>query len=104
MAKEPNPSSAEELDHPTSEHERRTQVDITERLQLKWLTRMEYMIDNGLMSSTDMATLARFLMQNGWNVDPARMPKGIRDKLTTHFSAEDLDDDDVIVGTISKRA
>lgn len=72
------------------------QLEISQRLQLKWLVRMEEMFDNGTITSTDMATLQRFLSANGWSLDPSRLPKGLKDKLTQHVSPEDLDGSDVI--------
>lgn len=57
------------------------QIKIAARLQLKWLERMETLLDEGTITSTDMATLARVLLSNGWNLDPSRLPKGLRDKL-----------------------
>jgi hypothetical protein len=72
------------------------QVAIAERLQLKWLRRMEMLLDEGSITSTDMATLVRFLTVNGWTLDPTRLPKGLRDKLTTGISPDDFDDGDVI--------
>jgi hypothetical protein len=59
------------------------QLAIVERLQLKWLKRMEQLLDNDEITSTDMATLARLLMTNGWNLDPSAIPQGLKDKLTT---------------------
>ena len=55
------------------------QLEIAERLQGKWLTHMERLLDNGTITSTDMATLCRWLMANGWSLDPAKMPQKIRD-------------------------
>lgn len=72
------------------------QLEIAERLQLKWLERMEKLIDDGSVTSTDMATLVRFLMANGWTLDRSRLPKGLADKLTTGMSPEDFDSSDVI--------
>lgn len=80
------------------------QLDIAERLQLKWLERMEVLFDNGEITSTDMATLSRFLQSNGWSLDPARLPKGLRDKLTSHVSTDEFDEEDVVVGKISRQA
>jgi len=70
------------------------QADIAERLQLKWLKRMEELLDDGSVTSTDLATLSRFLMANGWTLDPARLPKSLRDKLTTGLDPEEFEDDD----------
>ena len=73
-----------------------TQVEIAERLQKKWLERMEAMLDDGTITSTDRATLYRFFAQNGWTVDPKKMPKGLRDKLTTDVTEEELEDDGIL--------
>jgi hypothetical protein len=54
------------------------QVDVAERLQGKWLIHMERLLDNGTITSTDMATLCRWLMANGWSLDPTKMPQKIR--------------------------
>lgn len=65
------------------------QIDIAERLQQKWLERMEYLLDSGEITSTDMATLARVLLQNGWSLDPSDLPQSLRDKLTKRVSFDD---------------
>lgn len=67
-------------------------LEITKRLQIKWLTRMEYLLDNGIATSADMTNLARVLMANGWVLDPAKLPKSLRDKLTDHVEFDDDDD------------
>ena len=59
------------------------QIEITERLQLKWLKRMEEQMDSGDITATEMNTLAGLLMRNGWNLDPSALPKSLRDKLTS---------------------
>lgn len=53
------------------------QLDVAARLQAKWLQRMEFLLDSGLVTSTDLATLSRVLLQNGWSLDPKKLPKGI---------------------------
>lgn len=68
---------------------RQQQVDIAKRLQEKWLKRMEYLLDTGEITSTDMATLARVLLQNGWSLDPNDLPQTLRDKLTKRVSFDD---------------
>lgn len=60
---------------------KKEQIRIAERLQLKLLEWFEQRIREGSLSSTDAATLSRLLMQNGWNLDPTRLPEGLRDKL-----------------------
>lgn len=69
------------------------QVEIAERLQLKWLLHMEILLNTGAITSTDLATLARFLQNNGWSLDPTKLPKGLRDKLTSHLKPEDFDNE-----------
>lgn len=69
------------------------QVEITERLQLKLLQRFERLIDDGELSATDAATLTRLLMQNGWQLDPSRMPKKLSDLLTSKVSFDEDEDD-----------
>lgn len=54
------------------------QLEIAARLQEKWLQRMEFLLDHGMITSTDLATLSRVLLQNGWSLDPKRLPKGLQ--------------------------
>lgn len=68
------------------------QVEIAERLQMKLLKRFEQLIDDGELTSTDAATLARLLMANGWSIDPTKIPQGIKDKITKHIDLEDYAD------------
>lgn len=77
--------------------DKEAQLVLAEKLQTKWLQRMEHLFDSGEITSTDMATLARFLMANGWTLDPSRLPSGLKDKLTTTMSAEDFEDDDNVL-------
>jgi hypothetical protein len=75
--------------------ERREQFEIAERLQTKWLRRMEVMLDSGDITSTDMATLYRFLSDNGWVVDPDKLPETLKQKLTkadVSFADDGYDD------------
>jgi hypothetical protein len=74
---------------------RREQFEIAERLQTKWLIRMEALLDSGDITSTDMATLFRFLSDNGWQVDPDKLPETLRQKLTksdVSFTDDEYDD------------
>ena len=80
---------------------KKEQIEITERLQLLWLRRMERLFDDGTITSTDMATLQRFLSQNGWTVDPARLPEGLKNKLTSAVKFDDDIEDDGVVGKIA---
>jgi hypothetical protein len=71
-----------------------SQVDIAGRLQLKLLKRFETLLDNGEITSTDMATLSRLLMSNGWSIDPTKVPARLRDVLTKSLGALDIDEDE----------
>lgn len=73
------------------------QAVLAERLQAKWLRRMEFMLDKGLISATDMATLARVLLKNGWEFDLAKLPKRLGDKLTSQVDTEEMDEQDGII-------
>lgn len=68
------------------------QVQIAERLQLKLLQHLESLLDSGEITSTDVATLARLLMANGWSIDPTKIPQGIKDKITKHIDLADYSD------------
>jgi hypothetical protein len=46
------------------------------------------------LSATDRATLVRFLMANGWNLDPANMPQELKDMLTSRIDpTKDLEEE-----------
>jgi len=63
------------------EQEKQKQIETASRLQTKWLEHMERLLDSDTITSTDLSTLAKFFMQNGWSVDPQKLPQGLRDKL-----------------------
>lgn len=73
------------------------QVEIAERLQLLWLERMETMLKDGSISATDMATLRKFLSDNGWTIDPSRLPSGIRSKLTQNIDPDSFEDEGDVI-------
>ncbi len=68
------------------------QREIVERLQLLWLERMETLLIEGLLSSTDAATLYRFMADNGWSLDPADVPGQLKEKLTGKIEFNEADD------------
>lgn len=68
------------------------QLDVAERLQGKWLVHMERLLDNGTITSTDMATLARLLMANGWALDPAKLSPKLREKLIDSIPEGEFDE------------
>ncbi len=69
------------------------QITIAQRLQTKWLEHMDRLLDAGTITSTDMATLARVLLTNGWTLDPKKLPKSLRDMLTQHVTPDDFADE-----------
>ena len=68
------------------------QRKIVERLQLLWLERMETLLKDGELSATDAATLYRFMADNGWSLDPAKLPGQLREKLTGKIEFDEADD------------
>ena len=66
---------------------------IAQRLQTKWLEHMDRLLDAGTITSTDMATLARVLLTNGWTLDPKKLPKSLRDLLTQHVMPDEFADE-----------
>lgn len=68
---------------------KKKQIEIAERLQLKWLERMEKLMDEDKITSTDMANLRKFLQDSGWTVDETKLPSNLRDKLKESLDAED---------------
>jgi hypothetical protein len=84
--------------------EQEEQLKIAERLQTKMLERWEKMLDEATMTASDAAALSRLLAANGWNLDPARLPKGVRDKLTESVDPKQFEDDDADVLPMRQRA
>lgn len=72
------------------------QIALKERLQTLWLQHMEKLLTEGTITSTDLATLARVLLQNGWTLDPTKLPSDLRSKLTSQIDPNELDDNDVL--------
>jgi hypothetical protein len=58
-----------------------------------WLERMVELIHSKEDTSTDRATLVRFLMLNGWTVDPAKLPEELKALVGSLGSPFDDDDD-----------
>lgn len=80
-----------------SKEEKEKQIAISERLQTRWLEHMETLLTTGAITSTDLATLSRFLMANGWTLDATRLPQGLRDKLTSGIKPEDFGNDGDVI-------
>jgi hypothetical protein len=81
---------------------KKDQIAIAEKLQLKLLEYFEKKLENNTLTDTGAATLARLLMQNGWNLDPSAVPEGLRSKLTQNIDPNELNEDDLdrIAGAI----
>lgn len=81
------------MDEPTEEQSRQQeQRIIVLRLQLLWLTRMETLFTEEKITSTDMATLYRFLADNGWSLDPSKLPQKLAEKLTDRVAFDEEDE------------
>lgn len=78
------------------------QVALMERLQTLWLEHMERLLKNGTATSTDLATLYRAMKDNGWTLDPTKLPKELADKLTSVVDPNDFADEETKVFPISK--
>jgi hypothetical protein len=76
---------------------KRKQIELAEKLQLMLLQDFNEQLTNKTLTPTDRATLARLLMQNGWSIDPALLPKGLRGVLTDKVDASVISEDDADV-------
>lgn len=85
-----------------SDHDAKAaQIELANSLQLKWLKHMDKLFDDGTITSTDLATLARLLMSNGWSLDPHTIPQRLKDKLVKSDPSL-LDDSDAdVIGRIA---
>ena len=79
------------------------QLDAAARLQDLWLNRMEALLLSGDITSADMTTLYKFFKDNGWSVDPARLPKGLKDKLQANLDPNAFEDTDADVIDLQSR-
>lgn len=76
----------------------KTQIAIAERLQLLLMQRWETLLTNPMadVSPTEISTIAKVLRDNGWSIDPSKLPVGLRDKLLTDPSKFEEGDVDVL--------
>jgi hypothetical protein len=56
------------------------------------LQRLVDLVRDNEDTSTDRATILRFLMQNGWTVDPKNIPEELHGMLTSEVRFDDTDD------------
>lgn len=80
------------------------QIELADRLKTKWLMHMEHLLDTKVITSTDLATLCRLLLANGWSLDAKQLPRGLRDKLTKNVDPSKFEDDDADVFPITRAA
>jgi hypothetical protein len=81
---------------PTKLLNKEEQIQVAEELQTLILKDFVKILKDNTASATDRATIIRLLRENGWTLDPALLPKNLRDKLTSKVSFDDdLSDDEV---------
>jgi predicted DNA-binding ribbon-helix-helix protein len=73
------------------------QIEIAERLKLKVLEHLEKKLDDKEINATELASAIRLLSQNGWSLDPTRLPQRLKDKLTETFDPTVVDADDKVI-------
>lgn len=71
------------------------QVNLATKLQTLLLRTYEIRLEAGSLSDTGLSSLQRLLAANGWSLDPARLPKGLADLLTSQVDPKELDDEGV---------
>lgn len=84
---------------PNKEH-----IVVTERLQMILLQDFETIFKNGTATPTDRATLARLLSGNGWSLDPAMLPEGLREKAVLGAHDDALEDTKIISIATARKA
>jgi hypothetical protein len=80
------------------------QMTKAEKLQDLWLDAMIAKLEDGSATSTDFATLLRFLENNGWTVDPTKIPSDLKDMLSSQVSFDDPVEDDAVLPIDRKQA
>lgn len=60
-----------------------------DRIAAKWLKMIETKMDDGTLNATEGATLMRVLVASGFTLDPLRVPKHLRTKLTENMDPTD---------------
>ncbi len=53
-------------------------------------------------TAADRATLAKLLKENGWSLDPSRVPQTLKDKLTLPPADFPEEDNEAVVGSIAR--
>lgn len=72
--------------------EKAEQIAMVPTLQGKLLRYFDNLLDRGMMTPTDAATLSRLLVNSGWNLDETRLPQGLRAKLTKAVSVLEIEE------------
>lgn len=73
---------------------REAQIALAEKLQGLLLNEYVRRLEAGSISDTGMGNLQKLLLENGWSLDPQKLPQGLRDKLTSNMNPTELTDDD----------
>lgn len=73
------------------------QIEIAERLKLKVLQHLEEKLNDKSINATELASILRTLEHSGWSLDPTRIPSRLKDKLTTSFDPDKIDEDDKVI-------
>ena len=63
-----------------------------------WLALIKKKLKDETINATEQAILARVLIHSGFTIDPTRLPKDLRSKLTENIDPEELEEfgEDVI--------
>lgn len=69
--------------------DKNAQIEKMEKLQDLILDDLIKAVEGGTATATDRATIIRLLQSNGWDLDPARIPQELRDKLTKKVKFDD---------------
>ncbi len=67
---------------PTVRLDKAEQIDLLEEIQTLLLRDLVTALKSHKATAPDRATIIRLLQSNGWDLDPARVPQELRDKLT----------------------
>lgn len=74
-----------------------SEIEMMKYIRKKMLIHWKKLLDSGEITSTDLATITRLAVQNGWVLDETRLPSRLKDKLLTHHDPSVLDDDDGVI-------
>lgn len=80
--------------NPTPEAKTAEQVEKFTRLQDLLLEDLTRLFEGGEVTAADRRTVYQMLRDNGWSLDPAKLPQSVKNMLTKHVAFdEDLEGD-----------